>query len=243
LRPSRVRFAWSVHLFTGSGVIVGILALDAVLQQRARTAMVLLLVTQIIDGLDGPMARAADVQNCAPRIDGYVLDLVIDYVTCVVVPAMFMHEFNLLPEGSSLFLIGFVVFTSAMWFSRTDMMTDDHWFRGFPAVWNLVAPSFYLLKSPHWFTVGVTVLLAAMSFTNVPFPHPVRVVRWRLVTLPITTCWVAAMGIAILYRDPADIAWWLEAWLIIGPLYFVALAGLRMLEDRRPAALATTPAM
>ena len=135
-----------MHAFTTSGIVAGMLALQAVLDDRPKAAMVWLLATQMIDGIDGPMARAYDVKGRVPQIDGYVLDLVIDFVTCVVIPAAFLHQFNLLPVAPVRSLwSGLVVFTSALWFSRTDMMTPDHWFRGFPAVWNLVAPTLYLL--------------------------------------------------------------------------------------------------
>jgi phosphatidylcholine synthase len=226
---SQFRRAWSVHVFTASGIVVGMLALDAVLERRARAAMILLLITQLIDGIDGPMARAADVKGCVPRIDGYVMDLVIDFVTCVIVPAAFMHQFGLLPEGFSLILIGLIVFTSAIWFSRTDMMTDDHWFRGFPAVWNLVAPTLFLLHTSPITGAIVTVALAGMSLTNVPFPHPVRVVRWRTLTLPVTIIWLVSMTIVTLDRSPFDAPIPLRACLIAGPMYFFGLAAARSL--------------
>jgi phosphatidylcholine synthase len=121
------------------------LALEAVFDGKPKLAMIYLLITQIIDGIDGPIARQYDVKSTVPKIDGYVLDLVIDYVTCVVVPAAFMHRFDMLPHTFSIPLVGLVVFMSAIWFSRTDMMTEDNWFNGFPATWNLVAPTLFLL--------------------------------------------------------------------------------------------------
>ena len=165
------RQAWAVHVFTTTGIVAGMLALQAVLDHRPKAAMIWLLATQIIDGVDGPMARAYDVKERVPQIDGYVLDLVIDFVTCVVIPAAFLHEFALLPGANvSLALVGLVVFTSALWFSRTDMMTPDHWFRGFPAVWNLVAPTLYLLGTSRIVGGVVVAGLAVCSLLNVPFP-------------------------------------------------------------------------
>ena len=73
------------------------LALQAVLDGKPKSAMIWLLATQLIDGVDGPMARAVDIKERVPQIDGYVLDLVIDFVTCVVIPAAFLHRFHLLP--------------------------------------------------------------------------------------------------------------------------------------------------
>jgi phosphatidylcholine synthase len=185
-----VRLAWYIHLFTTSGVVVGMLAMQAVFDRKAKWAMLALLATQVIDGIDGPIARQYDVSTNCPKIDGYVLDLVIDYVTCVLVPAAFLHRFNLLPHAVSLPLAGLVVFLSAIWFARTDMMTDDNWFRGFPATWNLVAPTMLLLKSPQWLNAAIVLVLSLLQLTNVPFPHPTRIKDTRSLTLFVTIAWL-----------------------------------------------------
>lgn len=198
------------------------LALQAVLEKRATAAMVLLLVTQLIDGIDGPMARATDVKGRVPKIDGYVLDLVIDFVTCVIVPAVFLYQFEMLPRTSSVALIGLVVFTAAIWFSRTDMMTPDHWFRGFPAVWNLAVPTLYLLNVHPNTAAVVVVLLSVASMTDIPLPHPVRVVWLRGFTLTATVLWLSAMAVLVFARESH--VPYLRIWLLIGPLVFVGLA-------------------
>ena len=51
-------------------------------------------------------ARRADVANVLPGVDGSALDLVVDYLTYVVVPAVFMVRFGLLPDGFALALAG-----------------------------------------------------------------------------------------------------------------------------------------
>ena len=203
------------------------LALQAVLEHRATAAMLLLLVTQVIDGVDGPMARATGVKERVPKIDGYVLDLVIDFVTCVVVPIAFIYKFHLLPSSLSVALMGLAVFSAAIWFSRTDMMTEDHWFRGFPATWNLVAPTLYLLHANHVEAAIVVVVLSIASLTDVPFPHPVRVVWMRPVTLSITIIWLASLTLEVVAesRTPDRV----RIFLILAPLAFVALSVAKML--------------
>ena len=169
------------------------LALEAVFQNRARAAIVFLLATQLIDGIDGPMARQIDIRATVPKIDGYVLDLVIDYVTCVIVPAAFLHKFHLLPHALSLPIICLIVFLSAIWFSRTDMMTEDLWFNGFPATWNLVAPTMFLLGTPKWANAAACLGLCALMLTDVKFPHPVRSIGMRTITLGVTAGWLVAL--------------------------------------------------
>jgi phosphatidylcholine synthase len=196
--PSKqlIRRGWYVHIFTTSGVVVGMMALEAIFAGKPRAAIAYLLITQLIDGIDGPMARRIDIETVVPKLDGYILDLVIDYVTCVVVPAAFMVEFELLPDQFSLAGAGLVVFLSAMWFSRTDMMTDDHWFRGFPATWNLVAPTLYVMGTNQWLNLGLVVLLSGLMLSNAKFPHMVRAAAAREITLPVTAVWLLALSYA-----------------------------------------------
>jgi phosphatidylcholine synthase len=191
-----IRYAWFIHIFTAMGAVVGMLAVEAVANDKPRAAMVYLLITQLIDAADGPMARQIDIQRAAPKIDGYVMDLVIDYVTCVIVPAAFMHKFGLLPKTVSLPIICLIVFLSAMWFSRTDMMTDDHWFNGFPATWNLIAPTMYLLSPKGnyaWANAAACLFLCAIMMSNIKFPHPVRSAGPRVLTLAVTALWLAIL--------------------------------------------------
>jgi phosphatidylcholine synthase len=206
--PSKqlVRRAWYVHIFTTSGVVVGMMALEAIFKGQPRAAIAYLLITQLIDGFDGPMARSLDVKAVVPKLDGYVLDLVIDYVTCVVVPAAFIHQFHLLPEHLSLAGAGLVVFLSAMWFSRTDMMTDDHWFHGFPAVWNLVAPALYVMHTPQWLNAIVVVVLSAMMLTNVKFPHMTRALQHRVPTLAVSAIMLGALAYATARKTHSRLA-------------------------------------
>ncbi|MSW20815.1 MAG: hypothetical protein F2873_07945 [Actinobacteria bacterium] len=211
------------------------LALQAVLERRATPAMLLLLATQVIDGIDGPMARAANVKERVPLIDGYVLDLVIDFVTCVVVPIAFIYQFHLLPSAFSLALLGLAVFSAAIWFSRTDMMTEDHWFRGFPATWNLVAPTLYLLHASRVAGAVVVIVLSLASLTDIPVPHPVRVVWMRGFTLPCTVLWLTALVVEVIAKSHSPQV--LRGFLLLGPLCFVGLSAARMLGWDRDTAV------
>lgn len=232
-----IRRGWYVHIFTTSGVVVGMMALQAIFEMKPRAAIAFLLITQLIDGIDGPMARQIDVKTVIPKLDGYVLDLVIDYVTCVVVPAAFIHQFELLPADLSLAGTGLVVFLSAMWFSRTDMMTDDHWFNGFPATWNLAAPALYVMQAPQWVNAVVIVGLAMLMLTNVKFPHMMRSEQFRPLTLAASAVLMGALTFGT----------WADGWsraatlaLIAVYAYFFALSFWRtVIFPRRPV---TTPA-
>jgi phosphatidylcholine synthase len=229
--------AWAVHAFTTLGIVAAMLALRDVLTGHPDYAIAWMLLTLLIDGVDGPIARALEVEARVPRIDGFMLDLIIDYVTCVVVPACFMYEFKVVPQNNyGIAVLCVMVFTSAIWFARKDMMTDDNWFRGFPAAWNIMAPVMFLLEARTWVGSAITLVLSAASLTNMPFPHIARA-RWmRAWTIAGATCWIG--GVAIGTIAYPHHYYFVRVMLDIGSVYFVLLACLRVVHDRKQRELA-----
>lgn len=178
---------------TASGAVAGLLALQAVIDNNIRGALIWLVVCQVLDGLDGPIARRIDVVIHAPRVDGYVLDLIVDYLTCVVVPVALLVRLELLPSEFQTLIAGLILLMSALWFARTDIETEDHWFNGFPAVWNLAVPTYLVLDLSENTVAIVTLILCFSQLTMLKFPHLVRVTTLRFITLPFGTLYIATL--------------------------------------------------
>jgi phosphatidylcholine synthase len=229
---AQVRRAWLVHAFTTLGIVAAMLALRDVLVGRPEYAIVWLLLTLLIDGVDGPIARALEVEKRVPGLDGFLLDLIIDYVTCVIVPACFMYEFKVVPQNNfGVAVLCVMVFTSAIWFARKDMMTEDNWFRGFPAAWNIVGPLLYLLEARTWVGSALTIALSVLSLTNMPYPHIARAKYLQKYTIVAATVWIGGISIAT-FTLPHHYHF-VRVMMYIGSAYFIALAAVRTLHDRR----------
>ena len=214
----------ALHAFTATGVLVGMAALVAVLDGSARMAIIWLLVAQLIDGIDGPLARRLLPDEATTKFDGYVLDLVIDFVTCVLVPAAFLWQFRMVNhDRSGMIAIAALLMFSSLWFSRTDQQDDDSWFHGFPAAWNMVVPTLWLLDSSPTVTMVVVACLSILTLTNVQFAHPVRVIQWRIWNMTAISVWVIGVLLGTIWSPqvPALVI----ALVVIGPV-MVALATL-----------------
>ena len=163
-----------------------------------------------------------------PHIDGVALDLVVDFLTYVVVPLVALWRSGLLRRRSSVLLPCVVCAASALYFADRRMKTPDLWFRGFPAVWNV--PVFYLLVLRPDPLVCTLVLIAAacLMFTPIVFVHPLRVERLRPVTLAATGIWsVAAIAAVAQNLSEADLL--VKAVLVATGAYFLALPLFRNL--------------
>jgi len=201
--------AYSVHAFTATGAVFAMLAMLAAVEREWSLMFLWLVVALVVDGLDGPMARIFEVKTRAPIIDGVLLDLVIDYLTYVFIPAFALFWSGLLPGWTGWVAIIVITFTSSLYFADTRMKTADFSFSGFPSCWNMVALVAFAVRPDLWVLLPTVLILAATMFVRVKFVHPVRTVRWRPVTLAVALTWVgaAAWSAWVDFQQPAPVTW------------------------------------
>ena len=228
----------SIHALTVTGILAGMAALVAVLDNAPTSAVVWLIVALIIDGIDGPIARKWLSDSEVPRFDGYILDLVIDYVTCVIVPAAFMWQFGVVTHGNlGKVAIAAVIGSSALWFSQNNIESSDHYFRGFPAAWNMVVPTLWLLDAGASVNISITLLLSVLTLSNIEFAHTIKVERLRKINVISMAIWVIA--ILVMSFQTADVNLTEKLILLIGPLAVMGITADRAIQQYRALRVST----
>lgn len=219
---------FSIHILTASGAALALLALMAAAQDDWRGMFVWLAIALLVDAVDGPLARACNVKKIWPSWSGETLDLVVDFLTYVMVPAYALAMGGVLPASWATPLAMAVVISGALYFADQRMKLADHCFRGFPALWNGVAFYIFALKPEPLLSGLVIIALVVMTFVPVPFLHPIRVQRWRPLTIGLSALGLLLAG-ATLYND-FSIALWMKALLLCVGLYMLfAGAAMRIL--------------
>ena len=183
--------AWAVHGFTASGIVLGFLSVVAILNNDQVAAFLWLGLALLVDGIDGTLARKAKVNENTPTIDGSALDNVIDYFTYVIIPALMIYWFVMVPEGWSIICSAAILAASCYTFANINQKTQDFYFSGFPALWNIVVLYFYIIGTSPWLNFWVIVILIILTFIPIKYVHPLRVQSLRNVTLPFTVLWAA----------------------------------------------------
>ena len=192
--------AFAVHILTAMGAGVALLAMLEAVREHWANMFGWLGVALVIDAIDGPLARRLDVVRLQPNWSGEVLDLVVDFLTYVFVPAYAITASGLLlPLAAPLLGIGIMV-SGALYFADRRMKASDNHFRGFPALWNAAAFYLFLLRPPHWLASLMVAVLIVLTFVPFNVMHPVRVVRLRGLTLSLIGIG-AVLAIYALARD------------------------------------------
>jgi phosphatidylcholine synthase len=237
VRPDkrRVAQAWAVHVFTASGVVLGFLALIAIIEGDMRAVFLYLGLALFVDGIDGTLARRVKVREVIPQVDGATLDNVIDYFNYVAVPAMMIYWFDFVPAGWETPAAAAVMLASCYTFANTDIKTNDYWFQGFPAVWNVVVLAFYILGTGQWVNLAIIALCLGLTFVPWKYVHPFRVRALRHITIPVTVLWLGATLRLILVDEGAPReAQPLVFWLWVGAsAYFLGMSAWRSMRRDR----------
>jgi phosphatidylcholine synthase len=219
--------AFAVHVLTAVGAALALMALLAAVRGAFDVMFLCLGIALVVDGIDGTIARALKVAELLPRWSGDVLDLVVDFVTYVFVPAYAIAAGGVLPPwlGPPAGMV--IVMTGAIYFADRRMKTADNYFRGFPTLWNVVAFYLFVLKPAPWLAALLVALLAVLTFVPFRFLHPFRVKRLRVVSMGAIVLWALLAAYALVRGlDPGPFA---AGGLVALAAYFV---GVGLTEKR-----------
>jgi len=217
----RRALAWSVHLFTATGAIWGLLSILAIQQGQYKLLLLWVVLAVIVDGFDGILARHFHTKDYATEVDGGLLDNIIDYLNYTIVGALLVIQARLVPEGLIFPAAALIALTSALQFSQTEAKTDprtrEFYFRGFPSYWNLLALYLLVLGLNPWINLAVILICVVLQFVPIKFIYPSRTAFYYRLNQGIVYAW-AASALAGIWMYPN-----IPGWLIFINLVFVGL--------------------
>ncbi|MBN8964173.1 MAG: phosphatidylcholine synthase [Rhizobiales bacterium] len=115
----------------------------------------------------------------------------------VFVPAYAVVVSGLMPDLWAIAAGAAIVLTGALYFADSEMKAEDNFFRGFPAIWNVVAFYLLLLWPPAWMCAVAIALLVVLTFAPIRFIHPLRVKRLRALNVTLLALGLVLSIIAI----------------------------------------------
>jgi phosphatidylcholine synthase len=214
--------AWLVHAYTASGAVLAFLATLAVIDHDYRKAFFWLGLQVIVDATDGLLARAARVSQRIPWFNGAKLDDIVDFLSYVFVPALFVWRALIVPPDWALPIASAMLVSSAYGFNRDDAKTADHFFTGFPSYWNIVV--LYLLVA-GWSLVTnawMLIALAVLVFVPLRYVYPSRTPVWRLPTIVLGVVWGVLLLVMIWQYPAVSRTVFMASWVF--PVYYVVLS-------------------
>ncbi|MCZ2328259.1 phosphatidylcholine/phosphatidylserine synthase [Bartonella sp. F2] len=220
--------AFSVHLLTASGSFLAFLSLIYASEKKWTAMFFWLGLALLVDGIDGPIARKLDVKYVLPTWSGELLDNIIDYVTYVLIPAFALYQSGLMGSELSFLLSAIIVISSAIYYADTEMKTKENFFKGFPVVWNMVVFVLFVVNPGEWAAFIIIFLSAVISFLPIYFIHPVRVVRLRMLNLPIFLIW-CTFGVTAFFYQLNNVPYWIKIGISVTGVYIYCIGAIMQL--------------
>ena len=235
--PRSLSWPWlraaAVHLYTATGAVLGLLIVLAAIDGDAARALWLGLAALVIDGTDGMLARRFQVKDRIPWFDGAMLDNIVDYLTYVFAPVVLLKQGGYLPAGGTGTVVAALPLVASCYqFCRADAKSDDHFFRGFPSYWNVVA--FYAIALDLGPSVVSAIIVVCALLVPVPlgYVYPSRTREFRPLTLTLSAVWLATYAVIVAQLpDPNPL------WIGLSVLYLVYYVGLSLLLQARRRAV------
>lgn len=210
--------AWSVHLFTASGVVAGVVALEHVRLGDVRGAFLWMMIAVFIDSVDGSLARRWQVLRYAPEIDGRRLDDMVDYFTWVLLPVLAMLWWNWLPP----LVWAAPLLASALGMANSQAKTDDDYFLGFPSLWNIVALYLWKWNLPVVINGAVVLTLSLCVLLPIRFIYPSKTRHFRALSMALMSLW----GVLVIFSLSGDgpLQQQCFRWSNLFPVYYLGLS-------------------
>jgi CDP-diacylglycerol--serine O-phosphatidyltransferase len=208
--------------FTIGNLFLGIVAIIMVFNARTDVASILVIVAMLLDGLDGRVARALNVQSEF----GKQLDSLSDVISFGVAPAfvMYVAEFQHVHAAIGWFVTALFPICGALRLARYNVHAGiPGFFIGLPipvAGGVLCTLALFASSIPTWVIVVVSLVLSVLMVSQVKYPSikEWHFPRWLIWITPVFI--VGVTTVAIFY--PGSVSK-----LLFIPLLLYALFGLR----------------
>ena len=216
-----------VHLFTGFGIIAGYFALIAVINNNQKEAFLWLGLAFLIDSVDGTLARKFNVKKNLPNIDGKMLDSIIDFFNYVIIPSIMIYWFRYVPDQFLLLIPAILIFISIYSYVNLNILTNDNYYNGFPAIWNVIVLYFYIFGTSQNFNLILLTLLIFLKFSPLKCIHPLRVKRFKKLSIIFAIIWFLTSALLILIKQSNQISIneiFIMFFWVISNIYFIVIS-------------------
>jgi len=206
--------AYAVHGFTALGAVLGLWAVILIFQGYFHETLWILCAAGIVDSVDGALARAVDIHKHAPRIDGALMDNIIDFLTWTIAPLIWIYATMHLPA----WVLMICAFASIFGFTNVQAKSDDNFFTGFPSFWNIVVFYIYLLHLSIPWASAILICFAITTFLPVKFIYPTKTESFQKFTLALGAVYGIQLLVMIYLFDRTPP--WVTYTSFIFPVYY-----------------------
>ncbi len=153
-----------------------------------------------------------------------MLDSIIDFFNYVIVPSLMIYWFEYVPDQFNVYIPLILIFISIYSYVNINVLTNDNYYKGFPAIWNVIVLYFYIFGTSQNFNLIFLILLILLKFSPIKCIHPLRVKKLKNLSIFFTIVWFTMLIFLIITKNlninPHYEKFLMFSW-VISNIYFI----------------------
>jgi hypothetical protein len=138
-----------------------------------------------------------------------------------------IYWFRYVPDQFILLIPIILIFISIYSYVNLDILTTDNYYNGFPAIWNVIVLYFYIFGTSQNFNLIFLILLILLKFSPLKCIHPLRVKKFKSLSIFFAIFWFITSIMLILIKDfntnPVYKVFLMFLW-VVSNIYFISVS-------------------
>tara|TARA_B100000674_G_scaffold42438_1_gene29505 strand:- start:73 stop:513 length:441 start_codon:yes stop_codon:yes gene_type:complete len=112
-----------------------------------------------------------------------------------------IYWFRYVPDQFIILIPAILIFISIYSYVNLKILTNDNYYNGFPAIWNVVVLYFYIFGTSQNINFIFLVLLIIFKFSPLKCIHPLRVKKFKTLSIFFAIVWFIASILLVIIKD------------------------------------------
>ena len=138
-----------------------------------------------------------------------------------------IYWFKYVPDQFALLIPAILIFISIYSYVNLNILTNDNYYNGFPAIWNVIVLYFYIFGTSQNFNLILLTLLIFLKFSPLKCIHPLRVKRFKNLSIIFAIIWFLTSALLILIKQLDQISIneiFIMFFWVISNIYFIVIS-------------------
>ncbi len=145
-----------------------------------------------------------------------------------------IYWFRYVPDQFIIFIPAILILISIFSYVNLNILTDDNYYNGFPAIWNVVILYFYIFGTSQNINLIFLILLILLKFSPLKCIHPLRVKKLKNFSIFFSILWFITSVFLIILKgsnlNPVYEIFLMFLW-VVSNIYFITVSVFKTLRN------------
>ena len=112
-----------------------------------------------------------------------------------------IYWFRYVPDSFLVLIPAILIFISIYSYVNLNILTNDNYYNGFPAIWNVIVLYFYIFGTSQYINLIFLIIFIFLKFSPLKCIHPLRVKKFRSLSIFFVIIWFITSVLLVVIKD------------------------------------------